>query len=235
MEKKLKITIEKLYQVFSIYPFNANAEACPCCISDLDKQTLFAKPLRKLEDENLSKYVFKAMSTWGEVDDFKHYLPRIFELLAITDGFILSTSTIFDKLDYGKSKSWNDNEQQAIKKFLLVWWKSYIKKASYFSKEIFIETYKFLEEIDALLNVWTLDFHDNSFKNYVDLVYNNYYNLLARKKHFKALKDEDRAKLIVWIQKNAELFEPAFFHFEQIDEEMADKISKTLYIYEHTD
>ena len=90
MTDELKESIENLYSTFSIYPLNSKMEGCPCCVSDADKEKIHSKQLRELEEEDLSRYVFKAMTTWGDTDDFKHYLPRIFELLSTTDFIAVS-------------------------------------------------------------------------------------------------------------------------------------------------
>jgi len=53
-------------------------EGCPCCVSNEDKEKLHTKELRLLEESDISRYAFRALTTWGDIDDFKHYLPRIF-------------------------------------------------------------------------------------------------------------------------------------------------------------
>lgn len=112
-------------------------EGCPCCVSDIDKEKIHTKQLRHLEGDDLSRYAFKAMTTWGDTDDFKHYLPRIFELLSTTD-FIVDTFVVLGKLDYGKWTTWATEEQKVIKDFLLAWWTDLTKNKSYFDKEAFI-------------------------------------------------------------------------------------------------
>ena len=66
-----------------------------------DKSTLHSKQLRELEDEDLARYAFKAMTTWGDVNDYKHYLPRIFELSAKRE-LLVDTFVTLGKLEYGK-------------------------------------------------------------------------------------------------------------------------------------
>ncbi len=36
----------------------------------------------KLNEDDLSRFTGKAMTTWGNANDYKHFLPRIFELTA---------------------------------------------------------------------------------------------------------------------------------------------------------
>lgn len=233
MTEELKTAIQNLYDTFSIYPFKSTMEGCPCCVSDADKEKIHSKQLRDLNGDDLSRYAFKAMTTWGDTDDFKHYLPRIFELLATTD-FIVDTFVVLDKLEYGKWQNWSDTENQVINKFLFAWWTDLTKYKSYFDKEAFIGIYKLTGDIVQLLNRWTINMEDNSFSNYVDLVYNYYNDLTGKNTDFKALDKASVEKLIKWIKDNSKLLETGFFHFADKNKELAEKISATQYIYEHT-
>ncbi len=233
MTEELKITIENLYTTFSIYPFKSTIEGCPCCISDSDKEKIHSKQLRDLGEDNLSRYAFKAMTTWGDTNDFKHYLPRIYELLATTD-FIVDTFVVLGKLEYGKWQEWAEAEKTSITQFLLAWWTDVVKHKTYFDKEVFTEIYKLTNNIEQLLNRWTISFSDNSFSNFVDLIHNYYNDLTNKKKEFKDFDDASIGKLKLWIQEKSECLEKGFFHFADIDRELADKISTTQYIYERT-
>jgi hypothetical protein len=104
LNESLKKSIENLYSVFSKYEIRSFIEGCPCCVSDRDKEKIHSKELRELEEEDLSRYAFKAMTTWGNVDDFKHFLPRILEL-CIDHDLGIHPFGIFGKLKYGNGKS----------------------------------------------------------------------------------------------------------------------------------
>jgi hypothetical protein len=232
MTEELRKAIEGLYQTFSIYPFKSKMDGCPCCVSALDKEKIHTKQLRELSEEDLSRYAFKAMTTWGDTEDFKHYLPRIFELLATTD-FIVDTFVVLGKLDYGKWRTWPGNEQTVLTEFLLAWWTDSIKNKSYFDKEAFIEIFKLIGNIDYLLERWKINFKDKSFLNYIDLVHDYYYDLISKRTGFKDLNDKSIDKLTSWIKINSEFIEKGFFHYIDQDKDIADKISTTLYIFDH--
>ena len=233
MTDELKIAIEDLYKTFAIYPFRSSMEGCPCCVSNADKAQLHTKRLKQLEDEDLSRYAFKAMSTWGDTDDFKHYLPRIFELLATTN-FSVDTFVVLGKLDYGEWSTWTENEQKSITDFLMAWWTDLIKYKSSFDIEAFTEIYKLIENMDQLLDPWKIHFDDNSFKNFVELIFYYYNDLTHSKKEFKALDERSTEKLIEWIKLNSGKLESGFFYFEEKDKEFAEKISTALYLVERT-
>ncbi len=233
MTEELKIAIEKLYDTFSIYPFKSTMAGCPCCVSDHDKEKIHSKQLRDLDESDLSRYAFKAMTTWGDTDDFKHYLPRIFELLATTD-FIVDTFVVLGKIEYGKWQEWSDEEKTAINNFLFDWWTDITKCKSYFDKEAFTEIYKLTGDIEQLLKRWMISLEDNSFANFVDLVYNYYNDLKGKKTEFREIDNLSIEKLIEWIKDNSKHLDSGFFHFADRDSELAEKVSISQYIYEHT-
>ncbi|GAL86123.1 hypothetical protein Hsw_1577 [Sporocytophaga myxococcoides] len=232
MTKELELSIERLYSTFSRYPFRSEIDGCPCCVSESDKEKLHTKKLRSLEEEDLSRYAFKAITTWGDVEDFKHFLPRILELLSTTN-FIVNTFVVLGKVNYGNWTSWPGDEQTAIKEFLISWWTDSVKHKTYFDKEAFVEIYKLLGDIELLINKWVLSFEDNSFITYIDLVINYYKDLLYGKKSFKEIDKETIDKVLAWINDRKGMIEKGFFYFEKVDPEFAEEVSRALYIVEH--
>lgn len=231
MTKEFQTATEKLYSTFSKYQLNSTIEGCPCCVSDTDKSTLHSKPLRKLEDEDLSRYAFKAMTTWGDVNDYKHYLPRIFELTA-TRKLIVDTFVTLGKLDYGNWKEWDNNEQESINEFLKAWWKYDINTATYFDTEIFIELNKLIGDIPSMLKDWNLNVDSQGFRNYVDLIEDYYYELKGKNKTFKKLSDQELTAFINWIEINSSKLEAGFFEYAETDKAFSDRISYVQYMFE---
>ena len=233
MTQILDKSIEHLYATFSIYTFKSKIDSCPCCVFDSDKEKIHLKQLKDLQEDDLSKYTFKAMTTWGDVNDFKHYLPRIFELIAKTD-FIVDTFVVLGKLEFGKWRVWPENEQNAITKFLFAWWEDALKNQPFFDKEIFIEIYKLTGDIKQLLNQWAINFNDYTFLNFIDLINNHYYDISEKKDDFKILSDVSIEEFKIWINRNSKNLEKGFFHFAEKDEAFAEKISIAQYIFERT-
>ena len=230
MNKEFEIAIEELYVTFSKYPFKSKIEGCPCCVSDTDKFTLHSKPLRELQDEDISRYAFKAMTTWGDVNDFKHYVPRIFELLA-TKELIVDIFVVLGKLEYGNWLEWDDKEKVAITNFLKAWWKYEINYVEYFDSEIFIEINKVLKHLPDMLVDWNLDLETQGFKNYIDLLEDHYHDLKNKNKLLKALSEEDLKIFISWIEEHSYKLEEAFFRYENDDKEFSDRISYICLLY----
>ena len=232
MTNELKKSIEQLYTTFSSYPFPSAIVGCPCCVSDTDKAKIHNSQLRELSGDDLSRYAFKAMTTWGDVKDFKYYLPRILELLSTTD-FIVDTFVVLGKLNYGKWTTWAMEEQAVIKQFLLAWWEDLIKNKNYFDQEAFIEIYKLLGTVDELLDKWEISFDDNSFQNVVDMIDRCYLDLINDSKDYKDFDEKEVEKIRLWLTSKKELIETGFFHYENSDKELAQKISDALYIIEY--
>jgi hypothetical protein len=86
---------------------------------------LYAKPLRELEVTHLSGYSADALLTWDVVEGFKHFLPRLFELLVTSEdahGDLSLHEILFSKFRHGRWRSWPPDEQAAVEKFMHAVW-----------------------------------------------------------------------------------------------------------------
>ena len=151
--KELRESIEELYKVFKKCPSNPHMNGSPLFQEEIAQwnKLVAAKPLRELSVDDLQIYYFKAMTTWGEVTDFKYFLPRVFELLAELpiDFNCFDEWVTLNKLNYGKYSSWPKDEQEAVHQFLLAFWKKLLHEPS----EDFIDVY-FKECFPAIANVY---------------------------------------------------------------------------------
>lgn len=115
--------IERLYTTFASYPLRHPVIGCTCCVSRADQERIASKVLRHLDGYDLERFAWKAMSTWGDENDFKHFLPRILELMSdakerrdLPDLFV-----IFGKLGY--CKKWTEHERETVTNYLLEFWR----------------------------------------------------------------------------------------------------------------
>lgn len=231
MIDELQASIEELYHIFAVYPLRANIEGCPCCVSDADQATLHSKELSALEEEDLSYYAFKAMTTFGMVEDFKHFLPRILELTAKrklgVDDFV-----VLGKLEYGNWTTWDKIEQEAVGQFLKAWWKNAVNTES-FDADLLVELHqRQLHDLPSMLQAWNLESHTQGFRNYVEFIEYHYHNLKNKHLTFKKWEAEEVEILSRWIASNAYRLEDGFFQFEQTDPIFSHQISTALYIFE---
>lgn len=232
--RELPTATEALYQTFAKYPANPTMDGCPCCVSDKHKSTLHSKRLRQLQDEDIHRYAFKAMTTWGDVGDFKHYLPRIFELKA-NGVYVVDTFVILGKLEYGNWKDWDELEQSTILEFLRSWWKSAINNRLCFDDELFLEINKRTGDPPALLADWNLELGTQGFLNYVGFIEDYSYDLINRKRPFKSISELDALSFVDWVKSNASRLEAGFFYYEGRDEGVSERISNALYLIEGAD
>ncbi|MFK7772906.1 MAG: hypothetical protein AB8F94_12230 [Saprospiraceae bacterium] len=231
MITEFEIAIEELYKIFSKYPLKSKIEGCPCCVKEADKTSLHSKKLRELEDEDLSYYAFKAMTTFGDLEDFKYFLPRIFELSA-KRKLIVDTFVVLGKLEYGDWLNWDQEEKNIINKFIHAWWKYDINNHEYFDTEILIELSKLIKDLSEMLDCWNLDIETQGFKNYVDLIESHYHDLKNKNREFKEIKGRELEIFTSWIEANSYKLEEGFFRFENEDKEFSDRISDLLFFFE---
>ena len=122
--------VEELYETFRGYPLRADTDACPCVHEPEQERMLHARPLRELTADHLEMYAADAMLVWGNEDDYRHFLPRIFELLITLDDprFELDLAPIvFNKLRFANWANWPIDEQNAIRRYFLMAWKAVLR------------------------------------------------------------------------------------------------------------
>lgn len=153
-QQALQQAIERLYTVFARYSLRRVVEGCPHCVYAADNGMLHAAPLRALPRENLKKYAWKAMTTWGDVDDFKHFLPRILELL-VDDDYSFDAEAFGGKFPYAEYGAWPEEERLAVESFCLAWW--HVLLATFPSKrpvEIYLGMFaQFMDDIRPFLEI----------------------------------------------------------------------------------
>ena len=114
--------IEELYSVFSRYPLEARIEGCPCCVGEEDRARIHSQSLRALTDEDLERYASKALTTWGDTEDFRHFLPRLLELLTGKPYETITPEVLLSKLAYADWSEWPARERMAIESVLSLRW-----------------------------------------------------------------------------------------------------------------
>ncbi|GAA4278672.1 hypothetical protein [Aquimarina mytili] len=125
MKTKLKISIDNLYTVFKKYCVDSTklrASSCPCCVTDEEIKEIVGKPLERLSEEELGHFSRSAISTFGTIEDYKHFLPRILECMQYPNTDLLFDFTCFEKLNYAEWETWPFEEQKAIESYFETLW-----------------------------------------------------------------------------------------------------------------
>jgi hypothetical protein len=124
MAPGLDDSIEALYRVFERYPLRPSTEPCPHCHDPGEEGVLHEHLLRDLTAQQLSGFAGEALTVWGDVVDFKHFLPRIMEITVSKHTFDWpDTESLFGRLAYGRWREWPSDEQQAVEQFLHAYWR----------------------------------------------------------------------------------------------------------------
>ena len=221
MTPELQLSINKLYEVFARYPGNPNMEGSPL-IKHLEEwnRRLFSKPLNQLSSDDLDGFSSRAMTTWGEVNDYKHFLPRILELSALYDGPI-DISWTFDKLDYGKWDMWSENEKDVIQEYLLTFWVAILKDSTKNAEWLFVEYFyvcaRYYSNFSEILRTWEMDTSKTAIKHLADFIFNGSAFLFSHK--------NNNQELINWLLSDKVLnkLTTAFYQYEQ--EPLGERIS----------
>lgn len=111
---ELKTAIERLYETFAPYTAPVHPAYCEHCVTEPEDVVLRTKPIRELSAQELERYAFKAISTWGTVEQFKHLLPRLFELVTENEFGFAPPEILFKKPRYGEFATWPDRERHAL-------------------------------------------------------------------------------------------------------------------------
>lgn len=239
MNNELEKSIYNLYDVFSIYEANPDMPASPV-YGNIEgwKRELFGKDVKELSSEELSRFTGKVLSTWGESNDLKHFIPRILELTAQYDA-PHDIIIIFAKLNNANWKDWKINEFNAINEYLYVLWKFILDDTSVNAEYNFIDYFSIIfnnySATSKLLDFWTHNKTDTSIKYLTNLILNHYVEIfdLAYCETLKLPKSK-LAVLKEWIlaKETCQIIESAYFTYE--DEEFRSKITNAESILKST-
>jgi hypothetical protein len=230
MNLRLKNNIKDLYETFEKYHSNLNINGSPN-YDDLDdwNKELFAKPLTELNQDDLSRFTGKAITTWGSVNDYKHFLPRIFELTAeLKTPYEIWIA--FDKLTLAEWNNWTENEHKVIQEFMIALWESILndnsEKAEWEFKDYFSAIAHFYPNFTELLNVWSESESKASIKHLSEFLIDEQTALFDRKK-INGFHDqkENAEEFISWILSDKILNKVQQKYFEFETESFAEKIS----------
>jgi hypothetical protein len=125
LQPELIASIELLYQTFAAYPLPKYTDPCLHCHAIEDEAKLHSMPLRDLGVNELRDYIADALLVWGSVAEFKHFLPRIFELyVTVPDpaSELIDPEMILSKFRYGQWRTWPVHEQVAVETLLHALW-----------------------------------------------------------------------------------------------------------------
>ncbi|MQY05757.1 hypothetical protein [Actinomadura macrotermitis] len=115
MTRELAEAVATLYSAFGAYRPPREGDFCEHCLRAEDVAALRNAPLRELAEPDLFPYLIKAMGTWGGVEEYKYFLPRMLELLAM--GRWADLPMLAGRI----GDDWPEPEQAALRRFFDAW------------------------------------------------------------------------------------------------------------------
>jgi hypothetical protein len=112
------------------------------------------------------------MTTWGDVDGFRHFLPRIFELFATGQGLDVDPEIVISKLTYGGWTTWPAGEQQTVNRFLRAYWSVEISEYPHFRDidAVVCSLAQAMDDLSPLLTTWSIATSCPAARQFADLV-----------------------------------------------------------------
>jgi hypothetical protein len=156
------LATKELHRIFGRYQYQSHIFVSPfVCdglypIADMENITL----------EKLGYYAFKAMTTMGDTNNFKYYLPLILKT-SVNNTIPICIETVGRKFVHGDYREWLPLEQQTIQEFLLASWQM-ILSVDYDSQDV-ADTHSYLcmcaiitGNIQIFLDKWYVYYSPNS-------------------------------------------------------------------------
>ena len=177
--------VNNLYTVFAHYRLGNDRDGCDCCVGPGHWAELTAKPLRELTYDDLERYSRKAMTTWGSIQQFKHFLPRLLELTIEYRDDFLDLAVVFGKLSYADWKAWPYREQDAIDAFFDEYWQFQIAEPISGAFEDAIDTVlcaisNASPSVQRFLDSWIATRTDDSVRHLASFILNNDKTLIKK-------------------------------------------------------
>ncbi|RWM16652.1 MAG: hypothetical protein E5X53_20780 [Mesorhizobium sp.] len=121
--------VERVYDVFASYPPPRLLHSSPIEDAEAIFRAVSSDKLRQLSGEKLGTYAGSAIWTVGDVDDYRHFLPRVLELAIQGEpsmGF--DANVIAAKLEKTSWRDWPSEEQQAVEALFQAAWRKTLTK-----------------------------------------------------------------------------------------------------------
>lgn len=152
----LAAALEEMYAAFARYRPAAPPTHCRCCHAPDAGDLLLARPLREMTADDLEEFAGSALWTFGDVPDYKYFLPRLLELLA--QGKLLTDAeSLIGRLSQGDLRSWPAEEQQIVERCLMELWRATLRseQRGIEADEVLCGIGRAVEDLRPFLAAWS--------------------------------------------------------------------------------
>ena len=203
--------INNLYSTFAHYRMGDDFTGCDCCVGPEHSARLAGPSLRELTYDDLERYSSKAMSTWGNVRHFKHFLPRLLELTIEHRDDFLDLAVVFGKLKHAQIDSWPQPERDAVNRFFAEYWDYQLADPIVSAFEDSIDTVlcaisNALPSVQRFLDAWIATRTGNAKRHLAAFILNNDDTLLKKGRLSNAFWDasgQPHSEVVIWLQSDA--------------------------------
>lgn len=141
-----------------------------------------SKPLEELTAHDLGKFAWKALTTWGDVEDLKHFLPRLMQLIAQDDCAPFSREVLLGKLRLAAWRDWSETERRSVDMFLHAVWRDCLNSAagSVWQDELLCGIGRAVDDLAPYLTTWSDSKLTTAYEHLVHYIDWNLATLLKR-------------------------------------------------------
>ena len=235
-DASLAEAIEELYRAFAHNHRRDAIDACPHCVGREEQDTLARVPLRTLSGRQLSRYAFKAMTTWGEPEDYKHFLPRILELALAREGRVwpgMDLQLIAGKIQLAGGKSWSETERGALERVFGAVWQTVLAhdpaESSWRADDVLPGIALIVDELSPFLETWALDRSLSAMLQLADFIDSNWADIANRNHLHRRWREVPRREQMErWVVAPArrQSLEDAFEH--HVDSPQANRLAAAI-------
>lgn len=207
----MRDAIDNLYATFAHFRIGDDFSGCDCCVGPEHSAKLATPPLRELTYADLERYSRKAISTWGNVRHFKHFLPRLLELSIDHRDDFLDLAVVFGKIKYAQFDSWPKRESDAVNWFFDEYWQYQLDETIVDAFDDSIDTVlcslaNALSSVQRFLDAWIAKRTDNAKRHLAAFILNNDDTLLKKGRLSSAFWDatgQPHTEVVNWLQSEA--------------------------------
>lgn len=207
---------------------------CDCgCINPDHVKKLASKPLRELEESDYVSYHGSALYTWGELEHYKHFLPRILEVHNILKGRgLIGLYEVTTKLEYAHWDTWDKRERDAITNFILLDWIEFVNNSESDMDADDLKYYSYFFGLRQLVELWNFRQSTFGLRNFINFFYDHGTEILNVRWTVQDKSSEGVWKDLIHAEDLLGLLEIEFFKVHESDSPYAEKISVVMQMIE---
>lgn len=118
----VRIATDGLYSAFAEYSICGAVDSPMRPVNKQRDRRFQLVPLASLEASDLNDFVYRALTTEGDLFTFKYLLPRILDLALFDAAWNIEREIVFGKLRIAEWATWPRNERKAVHDAILVMW-----------------------------------------------------------------------------------------------------------------